>query len=137
MEAPTVTKDPAGRPMARTEGRRVTRRCMQRGRPGRDRHETRPLIAYLVLHVQTWWALFGLRVFRSWSFAAFFLVLLQPIILYLLAALVLPETTSDTPFDLETNCYDHSRWFFGLALTLLAVSLLRDRRRLRCRRWSG
>lgn len=81
----------------------------------------------LLLHVQTWWAMFGLRALRSWSFGAFLLVLLQPLVLYLLAALALPDRASDTADDLEANYYSHSRWFFGLAVLLLAVSLTRDR----------
>lgn len=81
----------------------------------------------LLLHVQTWWAMFGLRALRSWSFLAFLLVLLQPVILYLLAALVLPDATSDSPSDLQANYFAQSRWFFGLAILLLVVSLVRDR----------
>ena len=81
----------------------------------------------LVLHVQTWWAMFGLRTYQHWSFVAFLLVLLQPIILYLLAALVLPDVSLADAGDLRTNYYDHSRWFFGLSVALLVASLTRDR----------
>ena len=81
----------------------------------------------LLLHVQTWWAMFGLRTLKTWSFAEFFLVLLQPIVLYLLAALALPEAQSGTATDLRAHYFSHSRWFFSLAVALLAVSLTRDR----------
>jgi hypothetical protein len=80
----------------------------------------------LVIQVQTWWAMFGLRTLRSWTFFGFSLVLLQPIVLYLLAALALPDASSET-VDLREHYYDHSRWFFGLTVLLLAVSLTRDR----------
>ncbi|HTE47360.1 MAG TPA: hypothetical protein VK636_19065 [Gemmatimonadaceae bacterium] len=81
----------------------------------------------LVLHVQTWWAMFGLRTLRSWSFLGFLLVLLQPIVLYLLSALALPDANSETATDLRAHYYAHSRWFFGFAVALLVVSLTRDR----------
>lgn len=104
------------------------------GRLLQARRRTRlywPSIAWvgvlLVLHVQTWWAMFGLRALQSWDFLGFVLVLLQPIVLYLLAALVLPESSAETATDLRQHYYDHSRWFFGLAVLLLVVSLLRDR----------
>ncbi|MEP6620652.1 MAG: hypothetical protein ABJE47_15110 [bacterium] len=81
----------------------------------------------LLLHVQTWWAMFGLRSYQQWSFVAFLVVLLQPIILYLLAALALPDVSLENAGDLRANYYDHSQWFFGLAVLLLAASLTRDR----------
>ena len=70
--------------------------------------------------------MFGLRSFQNWTFFAFLLVLLQPIVLYLLSALVLPEAGSETALNLHDHYYAHSRWFFILAVSLLAVSLLRD-----------
>jgi hypothetical protein len=81
----------------------------------------------LVLHVQTWWAMFGLRMVQTWTFAAFLLVLLQPIVLFLLSALALPDSGSETANDLHAHYYFHTQWFFGLATGLIVVSLLRDR----------
>ena len=81
----------------------------------------------LVLHVQTWWAMFGLRTLQTWTFAAFLLVLLQPIVLFLLSALALPDPNSATADDLRAHYYFHTRWFFGLAAGLIVVSLVRDR----------
>jgi hypothetical protein len=81
----------------------------------------------LVIDVETWWTMFGLRSHHDWNFFAFLVVLLQPIILYLLAALVLPDFAGEAPVDLRANYYGHTRWFFGLAVSLLLVSLLKDR----------
>jgi hypothetical protein len=81
----------------------------------------------LLLHIQTWWAMFGLRTLHTWSFVAFLLVLLQPIVLYLLAALALPQAQPDAIVDLREHYYAHSRWFFTLTLVLLVVSVTRDR----------
>jgi hypothetical protein len=89
-----------------------------------------PTIAWtgllLLIHVQTWWAMFGLRNQTDWSFAQFFVVLLQPIVLSLLAALVLPDINADTHADLRENYYTQSRWFFSLTFLLLVVSLTKD-----------
>jgi len=89
-----------------------------------------PTIAWvallLIIHVQTWWAMFGLRNQAAWSFAQFFIVLLQPLVLSLLAALVLPDIGPDTAVDLRANYFAQSRWFFGLTVLLLVVSLVKD-----------
>src|SRR5512139_2208617 len=45
----------------------------------------------LVFHILTWWTMFGLRNYREWNFLAFLVLLLQPIVLYLLAVLILPD----------------------------------------------
>src|SRR5262245_56126664 len=74
----------------------------------------------LVIHVQTWWAMFGMRTFQNWTFFAFLIVLLQPIVLYLMAALVLPDTIPESALDLRDHYFAHSRWFFILAVSLLA-----------------
>ena len=84
------------------------------------------LVLLLVIHVQTWWALFGLRAFQRWSFLAFVVVLLQPIVLYLLAALVVPAESAGAVIDLRENYYAQARSFFGLTVLLLVVSLTRD-----------
>ncbi len=79
-------------------------------------------IALLLVHVQTWWSMFGLRYWEEWTFLQFSVVLAQPIILYLMAALVFPTSTSD----MRANFYLQRPWFFGLFLTLLGVSVARD-----------
>jgi hypothetical protein len=70
--------------------------------------------------------MFGLQTLSTWSFLAFSLVLLQPVLLFLLAALILPDSRAESVRDLRANYYAHSRWFFGLAVLLLLVSLTRD-----------
>lgn len=79
----------------------------------------------LVIHVQTWWSMFGLRFLTQWTFVTFSAVLLQPITLYLLAILVLPSQSATT-IDMRVNYFAQRRWFFGLLLFLLMVSVLKD-----------
>ena len=81
----------------------------------------------LLIHIQTWWVLFGLRVHQDWTFGAFLMVLLQPLVLYLLAALVLPtEFGGGSPVDLRAHYERHAPWFFGIAVLLLVQSVTRD-----------
>lgn len=85
-------------------------------------------VLLLLIDVQVWWALFGLRQRQNWSFLDFLVLLLQVIPLCILAALVLPVIApdSDKPVDLRRNYYGHSRWFFGLLMASLAASLAKE-----------
>ncbi len=79
----------------------------------------------MVIHVQVWWTLFGLRDRATWSFIGFLAVLLMPIVLYMLSALVLPEGVEAT-HDLRAHYERHSPWFFGFLVAALVVSILKD-----------
>ena len=80
----------------------------------------------LLLAVQSWWAMFGLQYHRDWTFIAFGIVLLQVILLYMLASLVLPDFPPYTSIDLRAHYFEHVVWFYGLAVLLLVVSLIKD-----------
>ncbi|MBP6011633.1 MAG: hypothetical protein KBA31_05330 [Alphaproteobacteria bacterium] len=82
-------------------------------------------LVLLVIHVQTWWSMFGLRNIETWTFLAFSLTLMQPIFLFFLSALILPDFDRDDALDLRVNYYAQARWFFGILLTLLLTSLAR------------
>lgn len=79
----------------------------------------------LLIHVQTWWTMFGLRGIETWTFVAFSLVLAQPILLFFLSALVMPDFDRDEALDLKANYFAQVRWFFGIIVVLLIVSFLR------------
>lgn len=83
------------------------------------------VFALLVIQVQCWWSMFSLREETDWTFIKFLAVLMQPIILYLQAIVVLPGTSSTT-LDLRVNYYAQRRWFFGLMIALLAASVSKD-----------
>ncbi len=89
-----------------------------------------PAIAWaaslMLVHVQMWWSMFGMRYWgEDWNFLQFSVVLLQPAILYLLTILAFPGPAS-AELDLRTNYFAHRRWFFGLFLTMLVVSVIKD-----------
>ncbi|MDQ2919916.1 MAG: hypothetical protein M3R10_08590 [Verrucomicrobiota bacterium] len=80
----------------------------------------------LVISVQMWWSMFGLRTHVGWTFLGFSVVILQTIFLYMLTGLVLPEVNGDAPVDLRENYFAHHGWLFGLAILTVVTSLLKD-----------
>lgn len=80
----------------------------------------------LVVYVQVWWAMFGLRTHRDWTFLQFTVVLAQTATLYVMAAVVLPDQIGEKGLDLRQYYDRHHRWFFGCFIGTLAVSVLKD-----------
>jgi len=79
----------------------------------------------LLVHVQTWWTMFGYREYADWNFLQFTVVLLQPVVLFLLATLLFPS--GDAPQRDLREYFLHQRpWLFGLLAALVVVSLLKD-----------
>jgi hypothetical protein len=84
------------------------------------------IVTLLVMHVQTWWSMYGLRHHQDWTFLQFVVVLLQPTTLFLLTTAVVPSSASATAHDLKSSYFAQRRWFFGLLIVLLTVSVTRD-----------
>jgi hypothetical protein len=84
------------------------------------------MAATLLITVQVWWAMFGLREMRQWTFAAFLIVLAQAIAVYLMAAFITPEVGRDDRIDLRGAYFREARWFFGSILAALAISLAKN-----------
>lgn len=80
----------------------------------------------LVIDVQVWWSMFGMRTRPMWTFLEFFVVLLQTLTLYMMAALALPESADDPVVDLRVHYERQSPWFFGFLVATLVVSLAKD-----------
>ena len=79
----------------------------------------------LLMNIQSWWAMFGLRSVKVWTFALFAVVLAQTIVQYLLAAIVLPDFFGER-VDLREHYWSHTRWFFGMTILVLLISLSKD-----------
>jgi hypothetical protein len=80
----------------------------------------------LLICAQTWWAMFDLRVYQSWTFAGFSVVLLHLICLYMLCGLVLPDFPGDQPVDLRAFYFTQHRWIGTLVVLTACVSLSKD-----------
>jgi hypothetical protein len=81
------------------------------------------LVTLFLIHVQTWWTLFGLRRVLHWSFAEFLIVLMQPVLLYLMSALIRPRAEA---VDLKADFLRETRPFFLCLFLVLIVSLAKD-----------
>jgi hypothetical protein len=81
----------------------------------------------LAISVQSWWSMFGMRNIpaAAWTFSMFALVLMQMIVWYLLAGLVLPDFFGEHEVNLRTHYFAHRKIFFSLFIVSLAVSLFR------------
>lgn len=79
----------------------------------------------LLIHVQTWWAMFELRYHSTWSFPVFGVVLLLPILLFLMSALALPDAGGEGLIDMKASYYAHAGWFFGLGMAVIVSSMVR------------
>jgi len=111
----------------------ITQLLMAVGRLIRHRDRVRvdwlPLLwaaVLLIVFVQVWWSMFGLRTYNEWNFFRFLLVLSQTCALYMMAALVLPEQIEDTSVDLAAHYDRQHRWFFGFFLVTVVVSVVKD-----------
>lgn len=82
-------------------------------------------VVLLLAHIQTWWTFYGLREHASWNFAQFLMVLAQPIGLYLLSVLVLPNSASASGSHRDWY-FAQRRAFFGLLAIFILLSVLRD-----------
>ncbi len=83
-------------------------------------------VLLLLINVQSWWAMFGMRAIQHWTFPAFGILLTQTIAQYMLAAIVFPDFSGYGAIDLHDHYRQHRRWFFGLLIFLLLVSLAKD-----------
>ena len=83
-------------------------------------------VLLLVIVAQLWWASFGLARHQGWTFVQFSIVLLQTVLLYMMAGLVLPDMPEREPIDLRAHFHREQRAFFAIFLAMLAVSVAKD-----------
>lgn len=70
-----------------------------------------------------WWWQFRLSRLETWNFNVYFFITLYALLLYLLCALVFPESSDDYPSYRE-YFYSRRHWFFALLATVYAVDLV-------------
>lgn len=80
----------------------------------------------LLFAAQAWWVSFGLEDKAEWRFDTFLVILLQMGLIYMLAALILPDAPEGAPIDLTAHFETQRRPFFACLLLVIAVSLLKD-----------
>lgn len=80
----------------------------------------------LLMVAQHWWASFHLTARADWSFADFAAILIQTALIYMLAALVLPDIPADQPLDLKDHYYRERTAFFGVSAAVVSWSIVRE-----------
>lgn len=80
----------------------------------------------LAMAAQHWWASFSLAGRAEWSFAAFAAILIQTALMYMMAALVLPDIPADQPIDLKVHFYRERRVLFAVAAAAIGWSVVRE-----------
>jgi hypothetical protein len=80
----------------------------------------------LVLAVHFWWASFGLASRADWDFTAFTAVLMQTVMMFMGASLLLPKPPIDQKIDLRAHYYREVRPFFSFGLLFILFGFLKD-----------
>ena len=80
----------------------------------------------LVIATQSWWADFGLAGRQVWTFPQFGAVLLHTVLIYMMAALTLPDVPAGEGVDLREHYYREARPFFILMIAMLASSIVKE-----------
>lgn len=84
------------------------------------------ITALILADVQFWWSLFGLRHRTDWDFAGFMVILAQAALLSIASTVIVPALPDQAEkIDMKAAYFDHSRWYFGLLIALLATSLVK------------
>jgi len=89
-----------------------------------------PTIAWSVLLLamiaQHWWASFGLAAPREWTFPAFAVILVTAALIYMMAALVLPDVGADGSMDLRDHYWREVPTFFAVGAAAVLSSIVRE-----------
>ena len=80
----------------------------------------------LIFHIQAWWAMYELQHIPRWTFISFLIVLLQPVLLFLLAALTLPEGVNKETGNLREDFNGHAQFSFQIATLMVFSSLFKE-----------
>lgn len=95
----------------------------------RVRRDWLPLVwsvLILLMTVQHWWASFGLAERAEWRFPDFLVTLLTTALIYMMAAIVLPDVPADKPTDLRDHFERERRALFALFGAAILSSMLRE-----------
>ena len=83
-------------------------------------------VLLMAMVAQHWWASFGLAGRSDWSFAQFASTLAQTALLYMMAALVLPDVQPDEAADLKAHYYREVPAFFGVGIAAILWNSVRE-----------
>ncbi len=80
----------------------------------------------LVMVAQHWWASFGLAGRTEWGFGDFAVILVMTALIYMIAAVVLPDVPAGEPLDLHDHYWRERPALFALFMAAILCSLARE-----------
>ena len=80
----------------------------------------------LMMAAQHWWSSFDLARHGDWSFAAFAAILIQTALIYMMAALVLPDVPPGEPLNLKDHYWREVTPFFASGTLAISWSIARE-----------
>lgn len=83
-------------------------------------------VLILLMVAQHWWASFGLAQRTVWTFPDFLVTLVTSAMIYMSAAIVLPDVPADQPVDLDAHYWRERRALFGLFTGTILTSIVRE-----------
>jgi len=83
-------------------------------------------VLLLLVCIQNWWSMFGMRNRHDWTIQQFAMVLLQTILVYMATGLVFPDLFGEERVDLKENFYAHRGWFFSFGFATVTVSVFKS-----------
>ena len=84
------------------------------------------VLVLMVFHLQAWWAMYELRNISGWTFNSFLIVLIQPILLFYLSVLALPDVSAHERVDLKESFNEHASLTFLIAALMVFSSILKE-----------
>ena len=72
-----------------------------------------------------WWSIWRLRVLTNWNFVSFLLLLLEPVLMFVAAAFLVPRP-SERRIDLREHFYASRRGMFGANASLAALLIVQN-----------
>ncbi|MBB4636765.1 hypothetical protein [Longimicrobium terrae] len=84
------------------------------------------MVLVFLAHVQFWWGNLGYGSEVENNYFAFLLFLLNPVLLYLMAVLVLPDFDTQGELSLRDHYHENRVWFYGMLTIIPALSIFRN-----------
>jgi hypothetical protein len=79
-----------------------------------------------VMHIHEWWITYQLKSTMTWKLPVFLFIILYPILLFILANLLFPDSWEKNNRDMKQFYFIIYQKFFGCAILLVVLSVLQN-----------
>lgn len=84
------------------------------------------ILLVFVLHIHEWWITYQLKSMLAWKLPTFLFIILYPILLYILANLLFPDSWQSHNRDMKQFYFTAYRKLVGCAILLVILSVLQN-----------